>query len=788
MGKYIGKSVLRKEDPRLVTGEAKYLEDIQLSGMVHAVVKRSDYAHAKIKNIDTSEAETMPGVLGVWTGKDFEDLNPMPCAWQAGGITNNANTPRVLEIDKVTFTGQGVAVVVAEDRNVAEDACLKINVEYEELPVVVSAEDAIKPGAPQLHENAPNNICMEWECGNQEGTDQALSNSDVVVKEQLVNQRLIPNSMEPRGAIAEYKSATEEFTVWLTSQAPHVHRLLATAFVFGIPETKMRVIAPHVGGGFGCKIFLYPEYCLVAALARKIECPIKWMETRSENFQATTHGRDHSTQIQVGANNDGTITSLKVNTVANLGGTLSTIAPGIPTTLYGRLLSGTYKFPNIYCGVKGVYTNTGMVDAYRGAGRPEATFVVERALDLVAKKLGMDVVDVRKKNFIQKDQFPYTPADGITKGLAYDSGDYEKPLNKALEMFNYAQFREEQKRARSEGKYLGVGFSTYIEACGVAPSAWIGAGGEGWGAGLWESANIRVHLTGKVVVTTGSSPHGQGTETTMAQIAADELGLPFDDVDVQYNDTLGTPFGYGTYGSRSAAVGGTALFNAVQKVKQKALRIGAHMLEASVDDVVYEDGKVSVKGSPDQAKTIQEIAGTAALGYSLPEGDEPFLDETAYFDPPNTTWPFGTHICVVEVEKETGSVKVKRYLAVDDVGNVINPMIVDGQIHGGIAQGVAQALWESGEYNESGQLVSGSLMDYAIPRTDCLPNFELDRTVTPSPTNPLGVKGVGETGTIASTPAVVNAVMDALAPFGVTNLNMPLTSQKIWNAIQKKGA
>ena len=508
------------------------------------------------------------------------------------------------------------------------------------------------------------------------------------------------------------------------------------------------------------------------------------METRSENFAATTHGRDHVTQIEVGAKNDGTINSLKVTTVANLGGTLSTIAPGIPTTLYGRLLSGTYKFPNIYCGVKGVYTNTGMVDAYRGAGRPEATYVVERALDLVANKLGMDVLDVRRKNFIQTNQFPYLPADGITKGLTYDSGDYEKPLNKALQMFNYGNFREEQKRARDEGKYLGVGFSTYIEACGVAPSAWIGVGGEGWGAGLWESANIRVHLTGKVVVTTGSSPHGQGTETTMAQIAADELGIPYEDVEVKYNDTLGTPFGYGTYGSRSAAVGGAALFNAVQKVKQKAVRIGAHMLEASPDDVVFEDGKVSVKGSPDQAKTIQEIAGAAALGYSLPEGDEPFLDETAYFDPPNTTWPFGTHICVVEVEKDTGSVMVKKYLAVDDVGNVVNPMIVDGQIHGGIAQGVAQALWESGEYNESGQLVSGSMMDYAIPRTDCLPSFELDRTVTPSPTNPLGVKGVGETGTIASTPAVVNAVMDALSPFGVTHLDMPLTSQKIWNAIQ----
>ena len=784
MGKYIGESVLRKEDPRLVTGEAKYLEDIKLSGMVHAVVKRSDYAHAKIKNIDTSEAEKVPGVIGVWTGKDFEDLNPLPCAFQAGGVTNNANTPRVLEIDKVTHLGAGLAVVVAEDRNIAEDACSKIIVDYEELPTVVSMNEAIKEGAPQLHENAQNNICMEWQIGDLEATEKTLQESDVVIKQKLNNQRLVPSSMEPRGAIAEYQSATEEFTVWMTSQAPHVHRLLATAFVFGIPETKMRVIAAHVGGGFGCKIFLYPEYCLVAALARKIERPVKWMETRSENFAATTHGRDHVTQIEVGAKNDGTINSLKVTTVANLGGTLSTIAPGIPTTLYGRLLSGTYKFPNIYCGVKGVYTNTGMVDAYRGAGRPEATYVVERALDLVANKLGMDVLDVRRKNFIQTNQFPYLPADGITKGLTYDSGDYEKPLNKALQMFNYGNFREEQKRARDEGKYLGVGFSTYIEACGVAPSAWIGVGGEGWGAGLWESANIRVHLTGKVVVTTGSSPHGQGTETTMAQIAADELGIPYEDVEVKYNDTLGTPFGYGTYGSRSAAVGGAALFNAVQKVKQKAVRIGAHMLEASPDDVVFDDGKVSVKGSPDQAKTIQEIAGAAALGYSLPEGDEPFLDETAYFDPPNTTWPFGTHICVVEVEKDTGSVMVKKYLAVDDVGNVVNPMIVDGQIHGGIAQGVAQALWESGEYNESGQLVSGSMMDYAIPRTDCLPSFELDRTVTPSPTNPLGVKGVGETGTIASTPAVVNAVMDALSPFGVTHLDMPLTSQKIWNAIQ----
>ena len=786
MGKYIGERILRKEDPRMVTGEAKYLEDIKLSGMVHAVVKRSDYAHAKIKNIDTSEAEKVPGVIGVWIGKDFEDLNPLPCAFQAGGVTNNANTPRVLEIDKVTHLGAGLAVVVAEDRNIAEDACSKIIVDYEELPTVVSMNEAIKEGAPQLHENAQNNICMEWQIGDLEATEKTLQESDVVIKQQLNNQRLVPSSMEPRGAIAEYQSATEEFTVWMTSQAPHVHRLLATAFVFGIPETKMRVIAAHVGGGFGCKIFLYPEYCLVAALARKTERPIKWMETRSENFVATTHGRDHLTEIEVGANKDGTLTSLKVNTLANMGGILSTIAPGIPTTLYGRLLSGLYKFKHISCNVKGVYTNTAMVDAYRGAGRPEATYVVERVVDLVAKKLGMDPVDVRKKNFVQPDEFPFLPADDITKGLPYDSGDYDKPLNKALEMLNYEKFRIEQKAARNEGKFLGVGFSTYIESCGLAPSAWVGVGenGEGWGAGLWESANIRIHLTGKAVVTTGSSPHGQGTETTMAQIAADELGLPIEDVEVKYNDTLGTPFGYGTYGSRSASVGGAALYNAVQKVKQKAIRIGAYMLEASPDDVVYEDGKVSVKGSPDQAKTIQEIAGAAALSYDLPEGEEPFLDETSYFDPPNTVWPFGTHICIVEVEQETGKVEVKKYLSVDDVGNIINPLIVEGQVHGGVAQGVSQALWESGEYNNQGQLISGSFMDYAIPRTDCLPNFELDNTVTPSPSNPLGVKGVGEAGTIASSPAVVNAVMDALSPFGVTHLDMPLTSQKIWNAIQ----
>jgi len=779
----VGSRIKRREDPRLITGEAKYLEDIKLPGLAYAAILRSPYAHAKIKSINTDNAKAVPGVIGVFTGKDFADVNPLPCAWQAGGVKNNANTPRILEIDKVTFTGAGVAVVVAEDRYTAEDALELIEVDWEPLPVVVDADKATEAGAPQLHENAPNNICMEWSCGDEAAAEQALNSADVVVKQHLINQRLIPTPMEPRGCIAQYLPSTGEYTVWMTSQAPHVMRLLMTAFVFGIPETKMRVISPQIGGGFGAKIFLYPEYCLVTALSKKTGRPVRWMETRSENYISTTHGRDHITDIEVGAKRDGTITSLKVNTYANLGGTLSTIAPGIPTTLYGRLLSGAYRIPNIYCHVFGVYTNTGMVDAYRGAGRPEATYVVERAVDLIARELNMDPVEVRRKNFIPPDAFPYDPI--ILRGLKYDSGDYDKALNRALEILDYENFRHEQAEARKQGRYLGVGFSTYIEICGVAPSAWIGLPGEGWGAGLWESANVRVHLTGKVVVTTGSQSHGQGHETSVSQVVAGELGIPVEDVIVQHSDTLGTPFGYGTYGSRSTAVGTVAVYNSLQKIKEKAKALGAHMLEAATEDVVFEDGKVHVKGAPDRAKTIQEIAGAAALAYNLPQGMEPFLDDTSYYDPPNCTYPFGTHICVVEVDPGTGSIEIKRYIAVDDVGKVINPMIVEGQVHGGIAQGVAQALWEGAVYDENGQLITGSLMDYALPRADFFPTFELDRTETPTPVNPLGVKGAGETGTIAATPAVVNAVVDALAPLGVKHLDMPLRADKIWRVIQE---
>ena len=782
-----GSSIKRREDPKLITGEAQYLEDIQLHGMVHAAVLRSPYAHANIRRINVEEAKAVDGVIGVFTGKDFEELPALPCAWQAGGVDNNANTPRVLEIERVTFTGAAVAVVVAENRYIAQDAVGLIEVDYEPLPVVVDAEEASQKGAPQLHENAPGNICMDWACGQEEGTEAALEEADVVVKQRIKNQRLIPTPLEPRGAIAQYSPASEEYTVWMTSQAPHVMRLLMTAFVFGIPETKMRVISPHVGGGFGSKIFLYPEYCLVAALAKKVGRPIKWMETRGENYVATTHGRDHISDIEVGVKRDGTVTALKVKTYANLGGILSTIAPGIPTTLYGRMLSGVYKIPNIYCQVLGVYTNTAMVDAYRGAGRPEATYLVERVMDLVANELKMDPSELRRKNFIPADAFPYEPADDILAGLKYDSGNYEAVLDRALEVTDYKAFRQEQEKARESGRYLGVGFSSYIEVCGVAPSAWVGVGGQGWGAGLWESANVRVHLTGQVVVTTGTQPHGQGHETTVAQVVADELGIPVEDVIVQHSDTLGTPFGYGTYGSRSAAVGAVAVYNSLQRIKDKAKLIGAHMLEASIDDVIYEDGKVHVKGAPTESKTIQEIAGQAALAYDLPEGMEAFLDDTAYYDPPNCTFPFGTHMCMVEVDRHTGQVDIQRYVAVDDVGRVINPMIVDGQVHGGIAQGVAQALWEHGVYDESGQLVSGSLLDYAIPKASFLPSFELDRTETPSPVNPLGVKGAGEAGTIASTPAVVNAVMDALSPLGITHIDMPLTAERVWQAVQQNG-
>ena len=691
--KLVGKPLKRREDPRLITGAGNFLDDVKLPGMTHAAVLRSPSAHARIRGIDTSAAMGMPGVLGIFTGEDTKDLNPLPCAWQAGGVTNNVNTPRVLAIDEVHQVGDPVAVVVAESRYQAEDALEAIRVDYQELPVVVDARQATEPGAPQLHENAPNNVVLTWTCGKDAATvDQALDAAEVRLSQHMINQRLIPTAMEPRGAIGRYDPGTGEYTLWTTSQAPHVMRLLNAAFVLGVPEQKIRVIAPDVGGGFGSKIFVYFDMSLMLWLAKQIGRPVKFFEDRSENYLHTTHGRDHSTDVEVGATRDGKITALKVKTWANLGAYLSTIAPGIPTTLYGRMIAGCYKIPNIHVEVTGVYTNTAMVDAYRGAGRPEAAFVIERVCDLVADATGLDPAEVRRRNFIQPEDFPYDTGVGM---LPYDSGNYEQALNRALELVGYEELKREQEANRQNGggKLIGVGLSSYVEVCGVAPSKWIGLPGEGWGAGLWESANVQVHLTGKVVITTGSLPHGQGHETTFAQVVADELGVPYDDVEIQHSDTQGTPFGFGTYGSRSAAVGGTAIYKSVEKVREKAKKLAAHMLEAAEEDIVFENGKAYVKGSPDSAKTIQDIALQAHVGYDLPPGMEPVLEATTFYDPPNCTFPFGTHVCVVEVDQETGQIDLRRYVAVDDVGNVINPLIVDGQLHGGIAQGLAQALY-----------------------------------------------------------------------------------------------
>jgi aerobic carbon-monoxide dehydrogenase large subunit len=788
----LGSPVKRTEDPRFITGKGRYLDDIKLQGMVHMAILRSPYAHAKIKSIDTSAAKARPGVITVIVGADIP-YNPLPMAWPAGGasgIQNNVNTPRALATDDVKWTGEGVAAVIAETPEQAVDALEAIVVDWEPLATVVDAEKATQPGAPQLHENAPNNIVFEWQVGDKAGTDAAIEAAEVVVKQRIVNQRLIPNPMEVRGDIGWYNPGTEEYTVWMSSQTPHIQRLLLTAFVTGIPEHKVRCISPDVGGAFGTKIFCYADMALVMFASKLIGGrPVKWVETRSESYGSTIHGRDHITYLEIAGTREGEITGLRVKTYANLGGRLSTIGPGIPTTLYGRVLAGPYKFPNVHAEVTGVYTNTTFVDAYRGAGRPEATYVVERAMDLFADEIGMDHAAIRRKNFLPPDSFPYDNPSGLGTAvngekIFIDSGNYEPALNKALTMVDYFEIDKKKQEARSRGKYLGIGLSTYIEVCGVAPSKWIGAVGEGWGAAMWESANVKVHLTGKIIVTVGTQPQGQGHETTYAQVISHELGVPMDDIIIQHSDTLGTPFGYGSYGSRTSSVGMTAAVKAAGKIREKARRYAAHMLEASVEDIEVDGASYSVKGSPDKVKTLQEIAFALDLGFSLPDSMEPYLDETVYHDTPNCTWPFGTHIALVEIDEQTGKVDLVRYVAVDDVGKKINPMIVDGQLHGGIVQGVGQALWEGAIYGEDGQLQSGSMLDYALPRASWLPNLELDETVTPSPVNPLGVKGVGEAGAIASTAAVANAVVDALSPLGIRHLDMPYTGQTVWRAIR----
>lgn len=773
-----GASVKRREDPRMITGNANYTDDVHLPGMLALAFVRSPHAHARIKHIDTTGAAKMPGVVAIYTAKDLDGkLAPIPCAWLPPESDLKIPTYTALATGTVRYVGDAVAAVVAEDRYQAQDAADAIRVDYEVLPAVVNQEEATHEGSPQLYEDVPSNVALHWQLGSPD-IDQVIDNAEVIVSQRLINHRLIPNAMEPRGGVASYNPGSGDLTLWCTSQNPHIHRLLLSA-VTAIPETKLRVISVDVGGGFGSKIPFYSGEAVASAVSRDLGRPVKWIESRTENFVATSHGRDHIEYVDLAAKSDGTVTGIRVKSYANMGAYLSTAAPGVPTWLFGLMLSGAYKIPSIHVEVFGVLTNTTPTDAYRGAGRPEATYILERMMDLLADKLQMDPTEVRRKNFIGAEEFPYT----VATSLEYDSGNYVGALDKALEMVDYQNFRRQQhdQSKRKDGKLAGIGFSTYVEVCGLAPSQ--AAGAMGFQGGLWESSTVRVHPTGKVMVFTGSNPHGQGEETTFAQLVSEELGVPVDDVEIIHGDTQMVPFGMGTYGSRSTAVGGSALVYACRKVRDKASKIAAHLLEVSPDDIEFDQGDFRVKGSPDRVKSFAEVAQAAYLAWNMPEGVTPGLEETHFFDPINNTYPFGTHICEVEVDPETGKVEFTRYVAVDDVGRVINPMIVDGQVHGGITQGLSQVVYETAVYDDNGQLLSGSMMDYAVPKAEMLPHYEVDRTETPTPVNPMGLKGAGETGTIASTPAVVNAIIDALRPYGITHIDMPLTPERVWQAI-----
>lgn len=777
-----GAKVKRREDPRLITGTGLYADDVRLTRMAHLAVVRSPYAHAKLMGIDVSKASRAPGVLGVYTGRDLSaKIGPVPCAWLIPEA--NLKLPRynVLAVDKVRFVGDPVAVVVAESRYGAKDAAELVQVDYEPLPAVTSPEEAAKPGAPLLYDDIPNNLAFTWRLKAGD-IEEAFRRADVVIKQRMVNNRLQPTPMEPRSIVAQHNPGTGEITMWVACQAPHIHRLLL-ASMLGVPEHKIRVIAQDVGGGFGSKIPVYGIDAVVALLARELNIPVKYTEDRRENYLATTHGRDHVQYVELAAKRDGTLLGLKVTAYANLGAYLSTAAPGVPTILFGTMLSGAYRIPVIHCEVYGVLTNTAPVDAYRGAGRPEALYIVERAVDILAHELGLDPADVRMRNFIPANAFPYK----VATGLVYDSGNYAEALQRAKRLVNYEELREEQRRARDQGRLMGIGISSYVEICGLGPSKVVRA--TGFGLGLWESALVRVHPSGKVTVYTGSSPHGQGEETSFAQIVAQELGVPLEDVEVVHGDTAAIPFGMGTYGSRTTPVAGGAIALACRKIREKAMRIAAHLLEVKEADLGFEAGKFFVKGAPHRAVTLQQVAFASygAGAAELPPGLEPGLESTVFYDPENFTFPFGAHICVVEIDRETGRAKILKYVAVDDCGVQINPMLVEGQVHGGIAQGLAQALYEEALYDKDGNLLTASLSEYAMPSAVELPAFVTDSTVTPSPHNPLGVKGVGETGTIAAPQAVVNAIVDALAHLGVRHIDMPVTPEKVWRILKEKG-
>ena len=776
----IGAPVRRKEDARFLTGKGSYVDDIDRPGQTYAHILRSPHAHAAITRIDASKARTAPGVLAIFTGVDMQ-VGGLPCGWQIHSKDGSpmAEPPHpVLAQGKVRHVGDPVAVVIAETRAQAKDASELIAIEYKPLPAVVSADDAIKPGAPQLHENAAGNLCYDWHLGDKAAVDAAFAKAAHVTRIDIVNNRLVANPMEPRSAIGEFDRGSGEYTLYTTSQNPHVIRLLMGAFVLQLPEHKLRVVAPDVGGGFGSKIFHYAEEAIVTWASAKIGKPIKWTAERAESFASDAQGRDHITHAELALDKDGKFLALRVATVANLGAYLSTFAPAVPTYLYGTLLAGTYTTPAVYVEVKGVFTNTVPVDAYRGAGRPEACYVIERIVDMAAAEMKIDPADLRRRNFIPRDAYPYqTPV-----ALTYDSGDYFATLDMALKAADYAGFEKRRQDAAKRGKLRGIGIATYIEACGIAPSAVAGALGAR--AGLYESAEVRVHPTGSVTVFTGTHSHGQGHETTFAQLVSDRLGVSVDMVDVVHGDTNRIQFGMGTYGSRSLPVGGSALVKALDKVVNKGKKIAAHLLEAAEADIEFKNGSYTVAGT-DKTLPFGQIAFTAYVPHNYPiEEVEPGLDETAFYDPKNFTYPAGAHIAEVEIDRDTGIVEVVKFTAADDFGRIINPMIVEGQVHGGLAQGIGQALYENTIYDEdSGQLITGSFMDYCMPRADNLPSFNVATNVTLCTHNPLGVKGCGEAGAIGAPAAVMNAVVNALTPLGVTDIEMPATSERVWRAI-----
>jgi len=771
----IGAKIHRREDPRLVSGHGRFVDDMTRPGMVHMAVVRSPMPHARIKSIDLAAANKAPGVVAVYTFADFKDHIAGGLPVSASFVAEKKQVPNQFPIahDEVVYQGEPVAVVIAEERYQAVDAASLVDVEYEALPAVMDIEKAMEPNSAKVHSGASDNI--GWELTYSPESPDVMKEADVVIKERILQQRLFPVAMEGRGLVADFDNFDKRLTLWTSSQVPHFIRLFVGT-ACGLAESQVRVIAgPDVGGGFGSKLRPYPEEYLAVVASKLTGRPVKWIESRTENLVATTHGRGQIFDIEVGAKKDGTLVALNVTQYLDIGAYQGVF--GAFQAVACLLAGGAYRWKHVASRTVGILTNRTSTDPYRGAGRPEATHLVERAVDLVAQKIGMDPADIRRKNFAT--EFPFTN----NFGLSYDSGDYEKSLDKALQIAGYPELRREQEALRKQGRYLGIGLSTWIEICGLGPSA---ATAPAAGVALVESSQVRIHPTGGVTVYVGTHSHGQSHDTTFAQIVSDTLGVPYESVELRHGDTAeGPAMGYGTYGSRSLAVGGMSILKSCQKVVEKGRKLAAHVLEAADEDVAFDQGRYYVKGSPDKSKTIGEIA-FASYGAGLPEGMEHGLEAVTYFDPPNFTWPFGAHIAVVEVDADTGAVDLRKYFAVDDCGNVINPMIVDGQVVGGIVQGIAQALYEEVVYDEDGILKTGTLTDYLVPTANEIPEIVLDKTITPSPTNELGVKGIGEAGTIASSAAVINAVVDALSPLGITHVDMPASPDNLWNMM--KGA